>query len=223
MSRLLIGVVFLAACAQSPGEGKPKAEVSDVPAAEQPAATAMAVSGAAEAGLPVPKIDAATVLDVDRSQSKLGALGAKITAQHPIVFHKYDGKVGIDGDRVTAVAFAADVASLESDHPKLTQHLKAEDFLDVGRFPHATFASTEVKEGAATEGATHTVTGDLTIRGQTKRVTFPAAVQVGADRVTATSEFVIDRQDFGVTYPGKPDDLVKDEVLMQIAFVAPRR
>ena len=40
--------------------------------------------------------------------------------------------------------------------------------------------------------------------------------------VTAKTEFVVNRQDFEVTYPGKPDDLVQDNVVLQVAFVAAR-
>ena len=66
------------------------------------------------------------------------------------------------------------------------------------------------------------VTGDLTIRGKTKRVSFPAKLGVGETEVSATTEFVIDRQDFDVAYPGRPDDLIQDNVLLQVDFVAPR-
>ena len=45
---------------------------------------------------------------------------------------------------------------------------------------------------------------------------------MAADKVSAKTEFVINRQDFGVTYPGRADDLVQDNVAMQIEFVAPR-
>lgn len=215
MKRLLLvsALVTLAACVEDVGKDKATAVVSEVPAAE-----VAAVDVAAD---PL-AVEGATVLTVDKGRSKLGALGAKITAQHPIVFHDYEGRVGLDGEAVRALAFVADVASLESDHPKLTTHLKAEDFLHAEAHPKATFRSTEVKAGAEGEGMTHTVTGDLTIRGKTKRVSFPAKLVVSAETVEAATEFTIDRQDFGVTYPGKKDDLVQDNVVLQVSFVAPR-
>ena len=70
--------------------------------------------------------------------------------------------------------------------------------------------------------STHTVTGDLVIHGMTKRVTFPATITVGADTVTAKTEFVVDRRDFGVIYAGKADDLVQDNVVLQVDLVAPK-
>ena len=38
--------------------------------------------------------------------------------------------------------------------------------------------------------------------------------------MTATTEFVLNRQDFGITYPGRPDDLIQDNVRMNITLVA---
>lgn len=196
----------LVACVADVGEGHVAATVEEAPA---PAAA------------PV-EAPTGTALAVDPARSSLRALGAKITATHPIDFPRFTGSVTVDGDTVTGIAFEVDMASLESDHPKLTSHLKNADFFDVGRFPKATFRSTEISAGATEAGATHTVKGDLTIRGTTKRVGFPATVTVAPGEVEARTEFVIDRKDFGVVYPGKPDDLVQDNVRMTIAFVAPR-
>lgn len=218
MSRILIlSVLALAACVADVGDGKTKAVVEDVPATVAPVAPPAVVDG-----LPVPAVAAPKVLDVDTTKSSLGALGAKVSATHPITFHDFAGKVGLDGETVTSVSFAAKIATLTSDNERLTAHLVKPDFLDAVAFPHATFASTEVKAGSDKPGSTHTVTGDFTIRGVSKRITFPATITVDGAKVDAKSEFVINRQDFGVTYPGKPDDLVQDNVVMTIAFVAPR-
>ena len=105
----------------------------------------------------------------------------------------------------------------------LTAHLKNEDFFEVEKFPKATFKSASITEGSDAEGDwTHTVAGDFTIRGVTKRLTFPAKISVTDGEVTANTEFVMNRKDFGITYPGMPDNLIKDNVKMTISFVAPR-
>lgn len=197
--------VALVACVDDVGEGKVKAEITEAPAATEAAPAAAAVK----------------TLKVDPSRSKLGALGAKITAKHPITFHDYTGEVGLAADgSVASVTFVAQMATLTSDAERLTSHLKNEDFFHVERFPTAEFASTAIVAGSDAAGATHTVTGDLTIRGQTKRVSFPATIATTSDGVTAKTEFVIDRKDFGVVYPGKPDDLVQDNVVLTVEFVA---
>ena len=204
-----LSLLALSACVEDVGKGRVAAKVEDVPAAA-PAAPEAA------------KVDVKT-MPVDAARSKVNALGAKITATHPIVFKDYTGEVGMAGDSLHSVAFTVQMATLEADHPKLTAHLKDADFFDVATHPTSAFKSVEVKAGSDAEGDwTHTVVGDMTIRGTTKRITFPAKVAIGDGEVKATSEFVLNRQDFGVTYPGKPDDLVQDNVRMNIELVAPK-
>ncbi len=200
---MMIAASLSVACVQDVGKGKVAADVAETPAGEA-----------------VQAVAASKTLRVDTTKSKLHALGAKITAKHPIVFHEYEGKVGLGADgEVVSVSFVAQVASLESDAERLTAHLKNEDFFWVEKYPTAIFESVSVTQGG--EGGTHTITGDLTIRGQTKRLTFPATVGIGQDGVTASTEFVIDRKDFGVVYAGKADDLIQDNVVLTIQFVAP--
>lgn len=203
---MLLFALALTGCVEDVGTDKTKAIVTDVPAQEAPKAEPQGT----------------VKLEVDPSRSTLHALGAKITRKHPIDFKEFTGEVDLAGNDVVGVNFTAKVASLVADDDHLTEHLKKPDFLDATAFPTATFASTEVKAGSNQPGMTHTVTGDLTIRGQTKRVTFPAKIAVDDKEVKASTEFVINRQDFKVTYPGKPDDLVQDNVVMTIDFVAPR-
>jgi polyisoprenoid-binding protein YceI len=220
MHRRIATVLFfaLAACAADPGEGKPKAVVEDVPAkkAEAPKPAAPAAPAAA----PAAPAAAGDMWAVDVSKSKIEALGAKVTAQHPVVFKEFTGKVGVSNNTIAQLEFEVKMASLEADHPKLTEHLKAPDFFDIAQFPTATFKSTEVKAGSAEAGMTHTVTGEFSIRGTTKKITFPAKVAVAGTSVDASTEFVINRKDFGIVYPGKPDDLIKDNVKMTIQLVA---
>lgn len=206
-------IAALAACTEDVGKDKVAATVSE-PAAAEPAAAPPAAPPAADANL--------TKLTVNAAESKIQALGAKISAKHPIVFKEFTGSVSLNGDVPAGLAFEAQMASLEADHPKLTAHLKEADFFDIAKFPTATFTATEIKAGSDQPGQTHTVTGNFQIRGTTKTVTFPATFEVTPTGVKASTEFVINRQDFGVTYPGKPDDLIQDNVVMTVSLVAPR-
>ena len=63
--------------------------------------------------------------------------------------------------------------------------------------------------------ATHTISGDMTLHGRTQRITFPAIVEATDNGVHARAEFTIDRRDFGIVYPGMPDDLIRDEVVIR--------
>ncbi len=159
---------------------------------------------------------AGAALAIDPGKSKVQALGAKITGTHQVVFPSFAGELKLDGATPTAIQVTVNMGAMSSDHDKLTGHLKSPDFFDVGSFPTASFASTAIATGSDVAGFTHTVTGDLNIHGVSKRVVFPATISVDGGAMKARSEFVIDRQDFGIAYPGMPDDLIKDDVALTI-------
>jgi polyisoprenoid-binding protein YceI len=149
--------------------------------------------------------------------SKIEFVGAKVTRKHDGGFNVFSGALDlVDGDPLKSlVTVEIATASLTADDPKLTSHLKSPDLLDVEKFPKATFTSTAVKAGGE-GGATHTVTGNLALHGVTKSISFPAKIKIADAAVDAEAEFAINRKDFGIVYPGMPDDLIKDEVLLKL-------
>lgn len=79
----------------------------------------------------------------------------------------------------SAVSVEIDTASVNSNHAERDKHLRSADFLDVAKFPKATFVSKSVKPK---DGGKATIVGDLTLRGVTKEVTIEAtAIGGGAD------------------------------------------
>jgi polyisoprenoid-binding protein YceI len=106
-----------------------------------------------------------------------------------------------------------------ANDPKLTEHLKTPDFFDVAKFPDAKFVSTEIRAGGD-KGASHTVTGNLTMHGVTKSVTFPATIAVTADTASVDSDFSINRKDFGINYAGAADNLIRDDVVIKLTIRA---
>lgn len=203
----LLLALGVAACADVPEA--PRATVA--PASPTTATQPPAAEGATE------------TLALDPAASSLVFVGAKVTAQHEGRFSDVTGSVRLDPADLTRSSFdlRVGIASLAIEPARLQGHLLSPDLLDVAQFPEATFRSTSIVAGGAA-GATHTVTGDLTLHGRTKRVSFPATITVAASNVTARAEFTIDRRDFGVVYPGMPDDLIKDDVVLRIALSAPR-
>ena len=150
----------------------------------------------------------------DSSTSKVGWVGSKVTGKHEGSFGSFRGVVHVvDGNpEKSNVTVDIDTASLTTDNDKLVGHLKSGDFFDVAKYPKATFTSTEVKGNQ--------VTGNLTLHGVTKAITFPATIKIAGDDVTVDSEFAINRKDFGLAYPGKPDDLIRDDVVIKLAIRA---
>jgi polyisoprenoid-binding protein YceI len=211
-SWLLMGslVLSLSACDNNPGEGKTAATVNEAvptPAVEQPNPAAQAANTA--------------TYTFSAADSKVDFVGAKITGKHEGGFKTFSGTVNVpDGKpELGSVKVEIDTSSLTVDEPKLTEHLKTPDFFDVAKFPKASFTSTAI--APSTEpGKTHTITGNLELHGVTKSISFPASVRVQGDSVESDAEFVINRKDFGIVYPGKPDDLIKDEVLLKLQIRA---
>lgn len=162
-----------------------------------------------------------TPVNVDAMSSKISWLGAKVTKTHSGGFKSFEGAVLVNGDNAVGADFTIDLTSVFSDTDKLTEHIKSADFFDVGTFGKATFTTRDIKPKA--DGAnTHEVTGELDLHGQKKTVTFPAAIAVAADKITVKADFKINRQDWGIAYPGKPDDLIKDEVGVTLDLSFPR-
>ncbi len=185
--------------------------------AEDLSQTAPAAKVEAPAPAPAPKVEppapAGTALAIDPARSSISAKGAKITKTHDINFPEFSGTLKVEGDKLVGVEVAVKMASLVADSEKLTGHLKNEDFFSVDTMPESKFVGTVV------DG---TVTGELTLHGVTKQLNFPATVSIDATTVSAETEFTINRQDFGVSYPGKPDDLIQDAVVIKVKLVAGR-
>ncbi len=125
-------------------------------------------------------------------------------------FTKFEGTVIVDTKDITksTVDVKIDAASVNTDNEGRDKHLRTADFFDVEKFPAITFKSTSVKEVA--KGMLE-VTGDFTLRGVTKRITFPianAGTRAGMRPGSVVAGFIdgalkIKRQDFGITYgPG---------------------
>ncbi|MEM8606649.1 MAG: YceI family protein [Myxococcota bacterium] len=158
-------------------------------------------------------------LPITPENSKIEFVGAKVTKSHEGGFTKFAGTVDVrEPIEASIIQIEIETASLYSDAPKLTKHLKSADFFDVETYPSASFTSKQITK---TETG-HTITGDLTLHGQTKTITFPATIAQGADGgVTGDAEFAIDRHDFGITYPGMPDDLIRDKVVIRLKLNIP--
>ena len=197
-------VLAVAACDNDPAKDKTR-----VSAAAPIAATAAPAS--------------AVKYTFSNTDSRVGFVGAKVTQKHEGSFQSFTGAVSlVDNDPTkSSVTTEIDVASIKTDEEKLTGHLKSGDLLDVAKYPKATFTSTSIKLGGD-KGATHTVTGNFQIHGVTKSISFPATVKTSGDAVDVDAEFAFNRKDFGIVYPGMPDDLIKDDVVLKLHFHAPR-
>jgi len=209
----LPALLSLAAC-EDPAKDAPKATVQTAGPAAKPAA--VGAMPASTAG--------AETLALDTATSTVGFVGSKVTGKHEGKFEKVSGSITLAGGKAEGgkIVIDVDVASLKTDQEKLDTHLKSPDFFDVPKFPSAKFTSTEIKAGGE-KGATDTITGELDLHGEKKTISFPATIVVAGDSVSGTAEFSINRKDFKIVYPGKPDDLIRDDVVLKLSLKAPRQ
>ncbi len=120
-------------------------------------------------------------------------------------FASVSGTVTLDEENPTLSGgtFTVDVASLNTGVEQRDGHLRSADFFDAEQYPTATFTTTKVE---AKGGDDYAVTGDLTIRGTTKPVTFDVEVlgfytgMNGARRVGFHATGKINREEFGLTW-----------------------
>lgn len=139
-----------------------------------------------------------------------------------------EGSFQVEGENLVGGEFTIDMNSIKSLDlaenqeyaAKLEGHLKSPDFFAVDSFPSANFVITgaELASAEDTTGATHYVTGNLTLRGISKSITIPAEVNVNDTEVSfATPEFVIDRSQWNVKFRSTSftefADLAKDKVI----------
>ncbi len=159
------------------------------------------------------------VRDVAHSQINFIAESQLVDAHG--TFDSWSAEIAFDGTKLDATQFTITIDA-KSINTRITQrdnHLKSNDFFAADSFPTITFKSVFVNKLADDRV---NITGDLTIRGRTKRITIPSRLvffdaERGVGRVKG--ETVIDRNDFGVSFQ-PPVNRISPEVRIQfdVAF-----
>ncbi|MET0288553.1 MAG: YceI family protein [Pseudoxanthomonas sp.] len=204
----------IAACSKPADEAQPAA--AETPAAAAPVAEAPATEAA-----PAAAVQAASgtyTLDPTHTDVLVqwNHLGFSNPSAH---FGNAEGKLVYDAEDVTksSVEVTLPLTGLNSFTAKFDEHLKSADFFDAAKFPTATFKSTKVEAAGPNK---LTVTGDLTVKDQTKPVTLDVTLNgagqhpmkklpaIGFDATTT-----LKRTDFGV---GGAVPAVSDEVKIHI-------
>ncbi|OAH14562.1 YceI family protein [Streptomyces jeddahensis] len=106
------------------------------------------------------------------------------------------GEVGSDGSASGSITLAA--ASLDTKNAKRDTHLRSADFFDADRHPEITFV---VRSATAGGDKTVPVAGQVTVRGISRPLSFTAQLtEASADAVTLTTEFTVEREQFGMDW-----------------------
>ncbi|MCU0469793.1 MAG: YceI family protein [Arcicella sp.] len=166
-----------------------------------------------------------TTLAVDTKASKIHWLAKKVTGQHEGTINISSGSLVADGAKIVGGDFVIDMKSIvctditnEEYNKKFIGHITTGDFFEVEKFPTSTFKITKV--------AGNNITGDLTLHGVTKSITFPAKISTVGGKVSATASIPVDRTDFGVKYGSKKffesigDKAIDDVFNLDVTLVA---
>ena len=222
MKKLLLSAATLAALTLS------LASCGDAPDADQAkVGDAQTVTPAATEG---------ATYKADLAATKVEWIGSKPTGQHHGTIGVKEGSLMAKEGAITGGKFVMDMTTIKADdgdaesNGKLTGHLSSADFFDAPQFPTATFEITGVKAGVDSsagkvlmQGATHTITGNLTMKGMAKSITFPAKVAMTDANVTADADFNIDRTQWGIKYnsgKGMGDKMINDDINLKLHLVA---
>lgn len=118
-------------------------------------------------------------------------------------FQKFDGSVETEGDDFNStsnISFEAEIDSINTNNDQRDEHLKSDDFFAKDKYPKITFTADKYEKNSGK------ITGDLTIRDVTKKVTFDVDFggtvvdPYGQTKAGITVSGKISRKEFGLTY-----------------------
>ena len=197
-----LGTLFLAvACSRAP-EGQ---KVEDTAAVETPATSAS---------------DAGVTYAVNTANSIINWTGSKPAYSH------------MGTAKISSGEFIIDMNSIENKDlegekkAKLEGHLKTGDFFETEKFPTGKFTIASVAPASGIPDATHTITGNLTLRDKTRAITIPANIAMSAGEISAvTPSFTINRTNWDINFNSgvigtAADKLINDEIGLVISLKA---
>jgi polyisoprenoid-binding protein YceI len=166
---------------------------------------------------------------VDASHSRIG-----FVARHAMVtkvrgsFNEFEAVAHVDAEDITRSSARATIKvdSIDTRNEQRDGHLRSNDFLDIENNPEITFASTSVE---LVSDDVVRVTGDLTIKGETRPVTVDftyegsAVDPFGNQRIGFEGSVVINRKDWGITWNAALEAggvLVSDKVTLEFEISA---
>lgn len=172
------------------------------------------------AGVAAPK-----VVNVNKSASSIAWLAKKVTGEHNGTVGISAGALNVNGNKLIGGNFTIDLKTIKAlditdpgYNQKFIGHITSGDFFEIEKFPTASFVITKV--------AGNQVTGNLTVKGITKSITFPAEIAVKGGKVTAKANITIDRTDFNIRYGSKKffesigDKAIYDDFALTVSLVS---
>ncbi|WP_456377677.1 YceI family protein [Lutibacter sp.] len=161
---------------------------------------------------------------VDSSSSTINWKGYKPTGSHNGTINLVSGKLVVEEGVIKGGSFTVNMSTIKDadESARLERHLKSEDFFDIITYTTSKFEITSTEN----KNDKFFITGNLTIKGITKEITFPATVTKTDELLTLTSEVIkINRADFNIKYKSKSffnnlkEKFINDEFDLQVEIV----
>ena len=160
--------------------------------------------------------------EIDTKASKVYWTAKKVTGEHTGYLSIAGGSLRVENNNVVGADIKMDLNSIvctdltdDQWNKKLVGHLKSDDFFSVEKYPNATFEITSMNKGKNTEE--YDVKGNLTIKGITNEINFPAKVSMVNGVVMANGTAKLDRTKWDIRYgsgkffEGLGDKMIYDE------------
>jgi len=176
---------------------------------------ALLASPAAFAQKAVSKTTAAAAVATYKVQPQLSVLGWEgkaVTHGHNGTMQFSGGDLQVRNNAVVGGTVTVDMKTMKAtditdadNHAKFVGHMSSGDFFDAPAYPTSTFKITSVAPiaGAKADADNATITGDMTIKGVTQKISFPAKVGVKNGVAAVAGKVTIDRTKFGLKYGSK--------------------
>ena len=161
---------------------------------------------------------------IDTDKSTIVWTGKKVTGSHEGTLQFKKGEVIMENGKLKGGNFVVDMSSIQvtdletgKGKEKLEGHLNSDDFFGSASHPEATLVITNVEE----QGDQYTVMGDLTIKNNTRPITF----EMKATETTASTEVKIDRTKFDIKYgsgnffDNLGDKMINDDFILDVTLV----
>lgn len=169
------------------------------------------------------------VFKADTQKSSIEWVAGKVAGEHRGIVKISNGSLILEENNLKSGAFTIDMKSMSvtdlkgSSAQNLLGHLRGEDFFAVEKYPASTFIITKVSQTSADKV---NITGNLTIKGITNSISFPANLKKQKNGLTALAKDVkVDRTKYDIRYRSRSffgdigDKAIDDEFILNINLV----
>jgi len=165
-------------------------------------------------------------IEINTVKSSVNWTGKKLTGEHTGTLSFVKGEMVLNKKKLTGGVFEIDMNSIictdiqdKKSNVRLIDHLKSDDFFSVRTSPISRLEITQVQQLRVDE---YSITGDLTIKGTTQEITFPATVIVTGGVVTAKAHLTFDRSKYNIKFGSNSffenlgDEMIYDDIDLEI-------